>query len=70
MNALAAILFSPRVTSPLRKVLLSAGSIALAKYVPNVEIQAGSILVLGAILQAWSEYDDHRIKAAAKEPTP
>lgn len=65
MNPILAILLSPRVTSPARKVLLSAGSIAIVKYVPNVELQAGLLLLLGAILQAWSEYDDQRIKAAS-----
>lgn len=65
MNPIAAILLSPRVTSPLRKVLLSAGSIAIAKYVPNMEVQAGILLVLGAVLQAWSEYDDQRVGAKA-----
>lgn len=63
-------LTSPRVTSPLRKVILSVGSIAIAKYVPNVEIQGGLLLLLGAVLQAWSEYDDQRIKAAAQETKP
>ena len=67
MNALAAILLSPRVTSPARKVLLSAGSIAIVKSVPNIELQGGLILLLGAVLQAWSEYDDRRVAAAAKE---
>lgn len=70
MNQILAIMLSPRVTSPARKVLLSGGSIVIVKTVPNVELQGGLILLLGAILQAWSEFDDQRIKKAAQEPKP
>lgn len=69
MNPILAILTNTDVTSTARKVLLSAGSIAAVKFIPNVELQAGAILLLGAILQAWSKYDDGRVGSKAATQT-
>ena len=65
MNPILTILTNTDVTSTARKVLLSAGSIAAVKFIPNVELQGGAILLLGAVLQAWSKYDDGRVGAKA-----
>ena len=68
MSVVRAILTNTDVTSAVRKVVLSIGSIGIAKYVTNPEIAGGLILLLGSLLQAWSKYDDARIKRAEHGP--
>lgn len=65
MNPIVAIFTNTDVTSAARKVLLALGAAAIVKYVPGVEVQGGLMLFLGAVLQAWSKYDDQRIKTTA-----
>ena len=65
MNTLRAILTAPDVTSSIRKVLLILAAYAGAKYGLTAEAQAASLGLVASILQAWSHYDDKKIKEAA-----
>lgn len=65
MGLLLAIATNTDVTSAARKVVLILGTAVIVKYVPGVEVQGGLMLFLGAVLQAWSRYDDGRVGARA-----